>query len=1002
MSKITALPLHPTEDVDGTETLPIVVNGEMRRIPAAPLVDQLAQPSVGLATQQAALAQAAAATARAVANFKENLDAAISDFVVDQPFTTTDPAVQLLGGGINADGLNRACIRTATPPFYTHLGTGADPSSKADVDARRRQYPTVEAARVSSEVLPVGSLFGTAGGVFVGDGGATDWVVVADEPGHPGKIALQGGRWAEIIGPYLPVEAFGALGDCPDVSGLDEATQQPAIIAAITAATNDVQAFQDAFKTAHAIGGGVVTYGHGKVYRIGFSHLGVHALVMGSNTTLERVGGGWLEFDPTGITGEKPSYTGLPPRRGWPDPGITCGEPETGLAPSFTLVAGTANVVDGGQGVSEADFYRNCHAVDVDIRSHIRTYWHSLADQSVPTYRRLRMYGLNLRWVIGASYRNCYVRGVPSNGIHASGRDWHIEGCTAELCGYGAVLGTAQNNITAWGYVIVGRPDLSGEAYYIDNCTSRYAKDEGLSYGGVKGMFVSKFTAIGDHDRAVEGDESFATSETSSSIGQELNGDTIVDDVYQDGLHIISSGSITAGSNQLQMADAYFLSADGSNGRYIFVPGAGPGGGAGPFLISSVDYSTNIVTLATNASASVSNVMCYIKSRVAVTASDANQTRQTLRHLRIRNVYSLYHPVSLITRANGRLTVEDVEMESVTVPANFHGVSVEGEYATAKNIRYIGCTAASNSAAVRVKGKVAKVDGVYADVGFAYGVRAAEFGGVDAKRLLITGLDIDGLTASPIRLDYTMKCALIVIDGNRVLGANSAGATDEAFLRIGVSTFSADDIIVTRNFARFSGATIGLIKATGGNLAASAIGRMRVEQNDFYSPKTLIFTISGTPANARCWLGATTPFGILIDQYNSIPGQRVLNTAAYPPTSGRWFAGDEVRSDYPAAAAVDSARVTVGGNFDTLYAADGATAVTVNGAVTAAATVVVTDATNIWANDTVVFSGPQTRRVISVDYATKTLALSSAITVAHGSSVANAAPTFKAKSTLAA
>ena len=119
-------------------------------------------------------------------------------------------------------------------------------------------------------------------------------------------------------------------------------------------------------------------------------------------------------------------------------------------------------------------------------------------------------------------------------------------------------------------------------------------------------------------------------------------------------------------------------------------------------------------------------------------------------------------------------------------------------------------------------------------------------------------------------------------------------------------------------------------------------------------------------------------------------------------TTGRWYLGDRAKVDQPAPGGVAELACTGGGGFGTLYAADGATAVTVSGAVSASTTVVVSDATNIWTNDWLRFADTYNRQVLWVDYATNTLTLASALTGADGDGVAYLAPVFKASATLAA
>jgi hypothetical protein len=873
------------------------------------------------------------------------------------------------------------------------------------LDMRAPSFATRSDAAAAASVPPVGATFATEGGVIAGDGGAACYRVVAQEPAHPGKIALADGLWGEILGPVLPVEAFGAVGDCPDVTrmgGYNPATAQgrEAIATAITSATNDAQAFQDAFRTATAIGGATVTYGHGKRYRIAFDHRGVLALVVGDNTTFRRVGGGWLEFDPSLLTGQRQSYEGLPPKRSWPDSGITTGDPDTGLITATALLEGTANVVPADQGLDESDFTHNVHFRDIDIRCHTRSFWHALADFLDPEMHRLRLYGFYLRMAAGATFENCYVKGVPNDGINVTGgRDVTIVGCVTELCGYGAVDNAACNGLSAIGYVVQGRPDLSGQNFTIKRFTSRFAKDEGVAYAGIKGLFIDTITSIGDHDRAVEGIDGYAMSETSATLGQDIANDVVIGNVSQDGRHVVSTGSIALGSTTLVLDDAFYLSSGGSNGRYVFIPGAGPGGGDGPFLIAAVDYAANTATLATPASAAVAGVACYVHSRVAVTASDGNEGRVTLRGMRARNVFSTYHPIHLQSASGGRHRVEDVELENVVVPPNFAGVFLQGERVAADNVRFVGSVGAGNSAVVQTKATFADVTRIAADAGFQHAVRAAEFSG-PARRFTVRDCEIEGVNASPVFLDFAAKCDRISIEGNTFLGTNASADPTAGLIYINrPALISCDRLTLKGNTVRWAGRQSAYpITTSGAALPAGAFAVGVVVENDLMDPEHFApgFT------TLRIYNNFGRAFAQLISRRNTLPGSRTMNVAAIPPTAGRWYQGDEVRVEFPVAGGAERARCTIGGSHGSLYAGDGAAPVTVAGAVSGSTTVVVSDSTNIEPNDTLLFAGAFVRAILWVDRATHTLTLSAALTAADGASVAFGVPVFKTCAALAA
>jgi hypothetical protein len=787
---------------------------------------------------------------------------------------------------------------------------------------------------VQSLQVPGGlAAFQSNGHSAVGDNGGATWRRVASQPVHPGRIrsadrylpdgtiSASNGGWWEIVGPTLPVEAFGAAGDCPDVSAIDP-TDQAAIIALVTAATNDAAAFQKAFQCAHSQGGGVVTYGFGKRYRVAYSPTGTHALVMGEHTTLKQIGGGWLEPDPTLITGAKPA--GSPPaNKGFPDPGITLGDPYTGYqtqVPSGFLTAG--NIVLAEAGITEADFVHNSYAEDVQIRCHIRTYWHQLADQSSP-YRRLRMYGLHFRWGIGCGYRGkCHVEGTPNNGFYTfGGRDFIATGLSAERCGYGAVLGTAQNSFSFNGIVVVGNKDLSSQNFQISEVFSRFAKDECLSYANVRPIFISRVTSTGDHDRAVEGDASFRASTDSATLGFEVGGEVLIDGVIQDGRHDVTTGTIGAGSTSLTVADAFMLAADGSNGRYLYITGAGAGGGDGPFLIASVNYTTNVVTLdaSTPTTFAVTDALVYVQGRAVVTASDGNEGRATIRNIRARNVRAVYPPISFSASDGGRVTIEDALLENVVVPTNSHGVLVEAEHVRVRNIGFIGSDGGVNSAIVQAKARDVEIDTLSADTGFAYGARLSEHNGL-ATRAVVRGMRPAGLKLAAVRLDYSIKCPTIEIIDNAPLGINSNADENMGFVTVGNAGCAWDWLTVSGNRCRHAGRTTAVLTfANGISATAGAGGVGRICRNDFFDPDYLVFNEFADP---RCYNNASGLFTDYGEFDNDVPGMRLVSVTA-EPSSGRHFKGDRYHVRYPGGGTPAVYVCTRGGRFDTLTGVTG-------------------------------------------------------------------------------
>ncbi|WP_374414208.1 sialidase family protein [Novosphingobium colocasiae] len=112
MSKITDLPLHATEEIDGTETLPIVVAGQTRQTPAAPLVGRLAQPYIDAAAVHAAAAAGAAIAAEAGTNYRATIAEALADFDPGTAFISPEVTAE------NPGGEDRRYLRTVGEPGY--------------------------------------------------------------------------------------------------------------------------------------------------------------------------------------------------------------------------------------------------------------------------------------------------------------------------------------------------------------------------------------------------------------------------------------------------------------------------------------------------------------------------------------------------------------------------------------------------------------------------------------------------------------------------------------------------------------------------------------------------------------------------------------------------------------------------------------------------------------------------------------------------------------------
>ena len=164
MAKISGLDALETDNLDGTEQLPVVKGGAMHRTSADGLVGKLAQPYVAQASN-------AVVSAQALVNSRTTLAQALADFAVGDLFSTADDTAQDgEGSPTNPDGELRVYQRIADAPGYTDLGDAFAPIAKAAAAsntpgrglslfgmegggtgqdlANRTAFPTLETARL--------------------------------------------------------------------------------------------------------------------------------------------------------------------------------------------------------------------------------------------------------------------------------------------------------------------------------------------------------------------------------------------------------------------------------------------------------------------------------------------------------------------------------------------------------------------------------------------------------------------------------------------------------------------------------------------------------------------------------------------------------------------------------------------------------------------------------------------------------------------------------------
>jgi hypothetical protein len=141
----------------------------------------------------------AATSSIAAANFHLTVAQGIAATAVDAMFTTGDISVVLTSGGTNVTGALRSCLRTATAPYYVHLGAAVDPASKAE-------YLTFAAAAGSAVSQAQSWAEGAAVPGAAGTRSAKAWAVDA---GFSAASALAAGNYYATVTQAIAAVAIG-------------------------------------------------------------------------------------------------------------------------------------------------------------------------------------------------------------------------------------------------------------------------------------------------------------------------------------------------------------------------------------------------------------------------------------------------------------------------------------------------------------------------------------------------------------------------------------------------------------------------------------------------------------------------------------------------------------------------------------------------------------------------------------------------------------------------
>lgn len=870
--------------------------------------------------------------------------------------------------------------------FHLQVWNGTGSSAQGNT----HNYSTYAAIQATKDIIPIGDLIVQNGYYSPGDGGQASYKAVESEPDHPGKVQTASGRWGEIIGPVYNLAALGAKLDCPNVSGIDP-TNQTLITSLVTAATNDIAIYRNALIIIDVKGCGEITWGNG--LRIAYTRE-IPGLGHPANTTVLPQPGAWIEIDPT-LAIDWATLPAPPAGRAWIEGTMGAGDPVTCTRKTFTVsaISGASWIFPAGTAVL-ADFTPNIHWIRINMGQHIWTNWRGIPNGA----QRYRIEGIASYLSYGSSIEDCQFYGLTNDGCRFfAGWDNIISYPISTKCGFGAQRSTGQNGVTMFGIKILGSPELSTHGCRIIGPTTYGNKDEGVAFTPQNDLVITDVISNGDQDRAVEG-FLVSTTVTSASLGEDIGNEVLIDNVLHNGYGYISRGNATG--TTLSGVVAHWLSTnDESGNRSVFITGAGPAGGDGPFTIVSVDYVANTVTLGTPVTTPVTNAIVYTKSMNSVTPSAGNDGRVTLKTVRSRNLYTLADPVRAAFAGGGHVTVKDVVIEDSIIGGNFSGVTVAATYSVIQDVTTRNVSGGTGSSVANIRGdnvSSATIRNVNADSGFTYGVTIGN-SIASTVEMIVEDINAKGATQNMIRIINGADCRTVKIGGNIGQDLNqgaSSGAPAISMQLSGTPTFGVMEF--TGNVARMNSPSNYPIMVTSGILAAGAIDTMIISDNDwgpseFYQPG--LYPVSFDNSG-----GVVTNF---IDRNNKMYGQRQVYApisvgVGVIPTTGTFGLGDIAINPLPLAGGAPSWECVTPGTFGALGAGATVTAI-----VTSSRVIPFSSVTGLVKGSYVTIAGIATpQRITKISGLNVIVPV--AISVANGAAVANQTPVLKASAALAA
>ena len=710
----------------------------------------------------------------------------------------------------------------------------------------------------------------------------------------PRSATANGAAVRVIEGGAYDVAWWGALPDCPDFSGLTAVTSQATIRSQIASATNNIGAFQIAFRVIFTRGGGKLRFGPG-IYRINWTNTWQY-LTMGANTELEGVGGARLEYDVQGFEAAGLAFTGrvIPAGREGNGLGLSCGDPFTGTRDQVTFYDPLRWLATGSYDASSMVGglkFRNVH-----VTMHTRVYWHSYTFGAAGQ-PYLLFPGFYLIYTRGLVMENCSVTGTPNDGFDINGDGFALINCRGVRCGHGGAESSPQNSFSLTGLALKGNFNLSNKQSRVIGCSSHNARDTALMFYPHKMLQITSFQSLGDHDAGIEGDYGSSTTLTSSSIGWEIGNEVTISGVDHDGYHDVTrvSGAHSAGATTIQVSDAFLTAKGGAGGdRYVYLGGT-------RYTVSAVNYSANQITIPSPGLVGglSDQAKVEVRGRGVLNIVPGNELRARVENVHGRRVYGNGNAIAIQSRSSGGyIEVNDCTLEDVNVPVNYGAFGLAGAEVHYNNLTVTNAyapEATANQAAIRVAAaRLFSGRAVVDSSGVAVGsrVKTALLGyivGYDATTFStsIDELETDGTQQYAIELYFGASLNRPLSITNCKFWNNASYYPTSGYVRITNSPgFTIPEVVMTGNAgSRYnatadSGGGICPVNFAGGGSggAAGTIGAMYFKGNKWGGD----WKNSGGSSYGGT-VGTVT--GAIIDVENDLPGQRHFRATSKPADS---------------------------------------------------------------------------------------------------------------------